>query len=268
MRRVVVASCLGALVFASGGLAMAQDGQKEDKPFEEYFTFGAGPIGNFGAVFLSKPNDRTFPLANGTRGETNTYPGFTGPSLGGGLALEFRFIDYLGIELDMLYAKQKGGGDLSINDHTSVIRIGENSFHVPLLFKVVLPGKVVQPSLFVGPEFVMPGDPQIETDPPFAAGTPAPALLSVNDKYTMVTFGLGMEFRIPSFTKYLDIRIPLSLRGGFNPGVGSVLDPDRATYQGTGFEINQIQSITYKSVWEWQAQGTIGATIHILPSGF
>lgn len=241
---------------------------KKDKTFDEYFTIGVGPAGAFGAVFLSKvdPQNRNYPDRNNpaVRHDTDTYPGFSGSSLGGGLAIDMRIIDYIGIELDIFYAKQRGAGELKLNNQATNMHMGEGSIHVPLLFKAVLAGKVVSPSLFIGPEFVFPGDPQLEDT---LSGVGIPKFTSSNSKYTMMAFGLGIEFRLPLELKYVDICIPISLRGGYH-GVGSNLDPDRATYVGTGPDFTSISSIDYKSNWEWQALGTFGLTVHILPSYF
>jgi len=228
----------------------------------DFMTFGIGGLGIAGANFLTKPGDQT--VGGQDFPEDSQYPGFAGPALGGGLMFEVRFLGYVGLELDVLFQSDHGTADLDtttrdamgniINRQQFTIKIGNKATHLPLLIKGALPGKWVTPVVFLGPEFVVPGDAKCEeacTSNP--SGTTYGAY---SEGYTAFTFGLGLEVNLP--IPKADIRIPLSLRGNYVPSVGGTRE-DRANQTTNG---TNITSEEYSTKWQFQAAGTFGVAWH------
>jgi hypothetical protein len=226
----------------------------------EFMTFGVGFIGQFGGNFLDKPDDQT---VNGNPNVDPEYPGFAGFTTGFGPVIEFRFLGYAGIELDILVQTDTGSAELEftetigtqINRGKHTVEITQDAVHVPLLFKGALPGRIVTPMLFLGPEFVVPSESSVEiidkegTQPNRKYATLTP------DTYIGFTFGLGMEFNLP--IPYVDIRIPLQLRGNVNPGVSN--ERDGREQQGTN---GGVPEVSYSTEWKFQAVFNIGAAVH------
>lgn len=185
----------------------------------EAIEFGAGLIGGAGGNFISKPDP--FP------GGLQPNPGFGGVTLGGGLALDLRIIPFFGLEVDILRKSDKGTGTYNNVDFT----IGGGAWHVPLLLKGVLPSPLVAPFLLFGPEYVSPTYGNAEAK---ASGVTL-EVPQFADSYWMLTFGVGMEVKLP--LPILDLRIPVSVRGSVNPGASSKAE-DRTRVTGTGLQYN------------------------------
>lgn len=206
--------------------------------------FGAGLGGVIGGNFLDKPSDKS--LGNGlTAGDV--YPGFAGMTAGGGLMLDARFINLLGIELDVFRTSDKGSGDITQNGVKFHLTIGQSAWHLPVLAKVVIPSTLISPEFLIGPEFVFPGKASLTIDP---GTTPTTATAS---NYTMITFGAGLEIKLP--LPALDLRIPIQLRGSVNPGVSNKL-VDRVTTD-KAYNVTSI-----KSEWKYQAVATLGVELY------
>ncbi len=223
---------------------------------EKLISVGAGLIGMVGGNFLNKP-DTDSPTYKGHLVSLSTYPGFGGVSRGGGLMLEGRFRFGLGLELDVLRSSDHGHGDLTINGTKFTIDVGQSAWHLPVLLKFVAPLPVVRPMVFLGPEFVFPGSPDASVDPQNPNFWTVKATAS---SYTLFTWGVGMEFKLP--LDGVDLRIPFTLRGSVNTGLGNKLD-DRATHGITpvGSAV-KIDEVTYKSEWKYQAQATLGVAAY------
>ncbi|MEQ9320936.1 MAG: hypothetical protein RIF41_17370 [Polyangiaceae bacterium] len=228
----------------------------------DFMTFGIGAMGVAGANFLDKPGDQT--VGGRDFPEDSQYPGFAGVALGGGLMFEVRFLGYVGLELDVLFQSDRGTADLEsttrdangniINREEFTIKIGHRATHLPLLIKGALPGKFVTPVVFLGPEFVIPGDAECEercTNNP--SGTRYGAF---SESYTAFAFGLGLEVNLP--IPKADIRIPLSLRGNYVPSVAGTRD-ERANHTDNG---TNLTSEEFSTKWKFQAAGTFGAAWH------
>jgi hypothetical protein len=230
----------------------------------DFMTFGVGFIGQFGGNFLDKPGDQSVRGVERTKPE---YPGFAGFTTGFGPVIEFRWLGYAGIELDILFQSDRGSAELEVTETSGSnvqsakfhVEIQQDAVHVPLLFKGALPGRIVTPMIFLGPEFVVPSEstteifdgeiPNFATTQKYSAKTP--------DAYTCFTFGLGLEFNLP--IPYVDVRIPLQLRGNVNPGVSDVRD-ERAEHIGT--PPDGITEVIYSTEWKFQAALNIGAAVH------
>jgi hypothetical protein len=213
------------------------------------FQIGAGLIGVAGGNFQDKP-DRTY--------QPDVNPGFGGPTLGGGLMVDARFLDgLLGLEVDAMRTSDHGTGSLDFTNpgvgtlHTKVT-IGQPAWHIPILAKITINVPIVAPAFYVGPEIVLPSKASVSVDPSAAA----PFFGQTSDTYVMVTFGVGVEIKLP--LPVLDLRIPIGLRGGFAPGVSSDFN-DR-----TNINPNPLvqPNITYHSEWKFQAAATLGAAVY------
>lgn len=206
---------------------------------------GAGLFFNAGGTFQAQP------LENEVDGFIVPGQGWGGYGSGGGLALEGRFFDAVGLELDIVYRQDVARSTFSIEGGPEApFQISQGAWHVPLLLKVVSPVGVVRPNLFGGGEFIFPGTPTITQPDGFDI-----ELAAHSDAYKAWAFGFGFEFVPPGVP--FDLRIPLSFRGAYNTGVGNSA-ADRADYTING---GLIEAIDYRSVWQWHAAVTLGATV-------
>jgi len=255
MKLSTVVPCL-ALSLALPSTALA---------FDTIVGIGVGGAFQGGGNFFDKPGDQTLDVGGQRQSVDPEYPGFAGMTLGGGGFLDLRFIDYLGVEVGFIYTSDKGSAELKVSPQNGKetkynVNIAHNAMHIPLLFKGVIPGAVAQPFLFVGPEFVIPvneGKASLEVSEQGDAVINS-ELYKVNpSSYTYVTFGLGIEFKLP--IPKVDIRIPLSLRGSINPGVSSKRE-ERADYVigGNG----ELTSVTYKTNWKFMAVANLGLSVY------
>ena len=123
---------------------------------------------------------------------------------GAGLLLEAHALQFLALEIDVLY--QTNAFLENINGDQAHIYTRYNQVRLPLLVKGVLPLGATELSLGVGPEFTFGTKAWLDTD-----GMVNPSgfdAVSVND--TFVDLDLGVTFRV------WKLAIPLSLRTGFN----------------------------------------------------
>ncbi len=174
-------------------------------------------------------------------------PGFGGVTGGGGLMLDARFFKLVGLEVDFIRSSDHGSGDVTFNGFTNHVTIGQGAWHIPILAKVAFDMPLVVPLLFIGPEIVLPSKTSsVSVDPTtFGAG-----FAQTVDTYVMLAFGGGVEFKLP--LPVVDVRIPLTIRGGWNPGVSSKFS-DRTPV---------LAPVTYKSDWQFSVNGTLGAAIY------
>jgi len=228
----------------------------------EHFTVGVGIHGQAGGNFIDEPDDQSVPEATAENGNPRPeYPGFAGMTSGFGPFIELRAIDYVGVEFGILFTTDSGSADIDITNlatqqtTTYEIEISHSAVHLPLLFKGTLPGPIVQPNLFVGPEFVIPSDAEINVDPSDASSN-SYTVIADGETYTMVTFGMGLEFKLP--IPVVDIRIPFSLRGSINPGVSSKRI-ERADHVVQGGVLTET---SFKTEWKFQAVANLGASVH------
>ena len=152
--------------------------------------------------------------------------------------------------MDVLRTNDKGSGDYTINGFKSHITLTQGAWHIPILAKVVLPSPLLAPYAMIGPEFVSPSDPKAEVDPSAASGF----FSAFADSYWMLTFGLGLEIKLP--LPVIDLRIPVSLRGSFTPSASSKAE-DRTRLVG-----NPPTSVGYSSEWQYVIALNAGAAIY------
>ena len=242
------------------------------------FTFGAGPLILANVHWLDQPSDKTVNVGS-QRGEDNQYPGFVGLDATLGLMLDVRYEHFIGVELDIFRQNDHGAGTINIRDEGSIcfipglkiaypthsydVTIGQMAWHVPLLFKLSLPGRkaVVHEdgdvyreirqsfgTLALGPEFVFPGLATLSVNPPTGLDHPNRAFAS---NYIMFTGALGFERRVADSH---DIRLLFSARGSYNPAAGDSATK-RAEYEVAG---GGIVAVAYRSEWRYQAALTLG----------
>jgi hypothetical protein len=206
---------------------------------------------------LDKPSDQTID----DQAFKPDYPGFTGLDSALGASFEIRLLGYFGVELDLMHAHEAGAADITVNDLATnqvssfEVEIGHDALHVPLLFKGCLPGKVVTPLIFIGPEFVIPSDRADAQELGVNATTTTHT--AHTEDYTMFAYGIGFEFNLPSPT--VDLRIPLTIRGGYNPSVSDVRE-ERARH--TPASGPPFSEISYSTAWKHTARAQLGMTIN------
>ncbi len=208
---------------------------------ETQWELGVGFLGQVGGSFSSDLNTKDEITEINGRPVQILYPGFAGVGGGGGLSLAASWRGILALELDVIYARDNGKGDIDGQE----ISLAQWALHLPVLFRLQLPAGMVRPFLMVGPDFVIPGDVEAESD--FVA----PVITGTADPYVALAFGLGFEFLLP--VENADLRIPFTLRGTYNPGLGDTID-DRADIDCVG----NACAVAIKSEWQWQAAVTLG----------
>ena len=264
------AACLVGLVGIAAWLVPASAHAFGDN---DVVKVGGGVLGWVGANFIDKPDDQGIVTLDGqalTAEGRPDYPGFSGVTRGFGFFTEVRFVKYVGLELEVIGTRDSGTADLKVTQSSGgnlqsweyKAKISSDAVHVPLLLKGVLPGELVSGNIFLGPEFVIPeklgtAGPAIESDDQHRIpGAPSNLIYGATGKtYTMFTFGLGLEINLP--IPGVDIRLPLAIRGGYNPGISSSRT-DRADYSITGGTLLE----EYKTQWKWEALGTFGVGVH------
>ncbi|MEZ4445321.1 MAG: hypothetical protein R3B72_39980 [Polyangiaceae bacterium] len=232
----------------------------------DWMTFTAGFTFGLGAAIIDKPSTQT---VKGVR-TTPDYPGFVGLQAVVGAQLELRFLGYFGVEVDFLYASEAGKTEITVTDGVTnqvnqfTMSIGHGSLHVPLLLKGAIPGERVTPIFLLGPEFVVPNEePRFDIEGSNNTGTLYGAY---TNPYTMVAFGLGLEVNLP--VDAVDLRIPLSVRGGFNPGVGDTRE-DRIRYKPSSGPVPVPDSVTprlteelYDTSFQWTVRAQLGLSVN------
>lgn len=180
--------------------------------------------------------------------------GFTelrgGVGAGGGIYVEARFIEYIGIELDLfiewnrIWEEQTWyfpwGSVMTTTKPTTV------DLRIPLLVKGVLPLPGVRLGLAVGPEFIVPLETRSVVDTP--AGTTFDFKVESNFR-TLVTFGLNIVVELP-----YGLELPIDLRASYNPMQPSKWE-DRATLTMNGQPAKLGQTINgltlrYENSWD------------------
>ncbi len=234
----------------------------------ENVELGVGVVAQVGATFLDSPSDQEVSEGVLPRPE---YPGFAGPTAGLGAMIDLRFFDYVGVELDILRQNDHGSAHMTVKDMTTGtetgfdIEIGHTAWHLPLLLKASLPLLYVRPNLVLGPEFVIPSDPEYDE----GSNTSAATFGAVSDSYTLFTIGFGFEIELPAAAPLESVRIPLSLRGSVNPGVSDrriersenlkVGVPDPAAPDAYPYP---LENEDYRTSFEYQVVANFGLSLH------
>ncbi|HEX3593769.1 MAG TPA: outer membrane beta-barrel protein [Polyangiaceae bacterium] len=202
---------------------------------------GAGLMGIAGGNFQSKPDRSNL--------DPDVNPGFGGLTIGGGLMLDARFLNMIGLEVDIIRSSDHGKGTYTINGQENKITIGQGAWHIPILAKLTFPSPLVAPAIFLGPEIVAPSKAGVSVDPSVAQL----GFAQTSDTYVMFTFGAGVEIKLP--LPVIDLRIPIGIRGSYAPGVDSSFSKRTTLSAGAPF-------VTYRSEWQYAVNATLGAAIY------
>ena len=247
MRAFGFSSSVIAAALCSFALAPLNAEARKPKKLE----LGVGLLGFVNGSFLTEPDEKdkvaTIQDGNRTYQAQIPYPGFGGVGGGGGITTNVMYRGAIGGQIDFLFSNDVGTGQINEVD----VDIGQGAFHIPVMLRAAIPARTVRPFLLVGPEFVIPGTPKIETDLPISPKAKA-------DPYVALGFGLGFEFLLPGEH---DLRIPLMLRGNVNFDVPAGTD-GRVKLGGVDTTTQPpTASLTEVSTaWQYQAFVMLGFT--------
>ncbi len=205
---------------------------------------GVGLVGLVGGSIIDK--------ASGDSPAASLYPGFAGTRTGIGLAVEARFLGFLGVEADYIVSNDKGSGDVTFGGKSVSASLGQTATHIPVMAKLVLPIPVFSPFVGLGVDFVKPGTCESSLA---LQGTTIPTTC-FNSSYSMWTAALGAELSLP----FLDfIRFPISIRGSRHRDFGdSIGDRGAITFDSTTGQVPTGASL--RSEWRYDVQGVVGAS--------
>jgi len=215
----------------------------------------ADPLPVKGGVGLHALAGGTFlevPLESEVDGYIVPPQGWGGFGGGGGLTLEGRAFEAVGLELGVFRRNDVARSTFEFEGLQTPFQVNQPAWHIPILVKLTLPTGIVRPGLFGGGQFVIPGDPDITQ--PSELQT---ELSATSEPYKAWAFGFGLEF-VPKGLP-IDLRVPLGLRGAYNTGVGPGAD-DRADYT---FEGATLTAIDYRTVWSWHVAVTLGVAVFL-----
>ena len=168
---------------------------------------------------------------NGTRipsGGQWGYPEYYGHFGTGGLSLEVRLNNIIGLETGLFYSRDNASGYVDKNHAstgTTIARIHSDqrttAYHIPLMVKLNMPSDFVRPFLAVGVQFVAQVDSELEYRQENVNGQygNANAMDELNDRnqiepstYPLLAGAAGIEVVVGP------VRIPVELRLGYNLG--------------------------------------------------
>jgi hypothetical protein len=168
-----------------------------------------------------------------------------------GLTLGLTYDRFIGFETGLISRSEKATATYNINGGSYDIEVSQSSLTVPLLLRLTLPTDSVQPSLLFGMGLHFPSDTKLES---LNIG----GLKANASSYQTLNFGFELEFKLP--TKNYDIRVPLSLRGYHNQGLGATaaerLHSNNCDPTGRNCETSFIAE------WQWAAEVLLGLSIH------
>lgn len=168
--------------------------------FDPGLHWAVGAKGGMNLSLLSEPAKDVVDLP---------VPGFVGISGGGGFAGEMLFGDFVGLEIDVLYAKTSGKGNITVNTAKFDETLETTELQIPVLLKGQIPFGLVKPFLTLGLTFVNQMDAKYEIVPPANIATSIDTTAQDGDlteSYKMLTLGLGATVDLPM------VRIPIELR--------------------------------------------------------
>jgi hypothetical protein len=141
----------------------------------------------------------------------------SGLALGAGVFGEARLFSRLGLHVGAGYSLETMSGDLDTGAETVQVELEHPALVVPILLQGFAPLGPVTAFVSVGPELVLPIIPLARTEPERAFPVAATA-----ERHVRLNLGAGIEWRTP--LRAVDLRVPLSVRGIWHPGLGDDLD--------------------------------------------
>ena len=113
---------------------------------------GVGVFFHGAGTFLDQPDQ------NEVDGFLVPAQGWGGFGAGGGVALELRAFDAVGVEFDVIRRVDAASSSFTLNNVEYPFDASQPAWHLPVLFKAGLPTGVVRPHLVGGGLWVIPGD--------------------------------------------------------------------------------------------------------------
>ena len=174
------------------------------------------------------------------------YYGHFGLSGAGGVSLEMRAFNIVGLEFGFYYAQDNATGYVDKNDAATgrtLTRIVSDqvttAYHVPIMLKLNVPAQTVRPFLGLGVGLVFQSTSELTySEEPQAGRMAAGEMDRLQNRnqieatnYNLFMFSLGVEVAAGP------VRIPVELRGGYNLGY------DRAADSRARFETSTQQII-------------------------
>lgn len=244
-RGLVAAAALGvALLWVSLG---ARTAVAEIAPELE---LGLGLVTSLGGSFLDQPTDK----AQVPGGAVSlVYPGFAGVGGGGGLSLELRWRQIFSVELNLLLSLDRGAAYIDLVR----VEIGQTAWHVPVLFKAVYPGERLKPWAGLGFAVVQPVALEANTAP--LLPETATRIGSQAGTYGLLQLAVGLEILLP--IDDVDLRVPLGLRGAWNPGSPDAAR-DRAAYTFRPQDPLVVDTVIFSSEWQYHLGATLGLAVY------
>ena len=198
---------------------------------------GVGAKGGVNFSGITKPDDKTL---NNTR---YPYPGFFGVGGGGGLFIEPRFLNIIGLEIGFLYEASQGSGDLDFTTNgrtiSDTVIISSTDLVIPIHVKAALPmAPTVSFLLGIGADIAIPLDQKVESD----------VFSNLDVKAREMTTYLGFQLGVEIDLKV--IRIPIEFRGRWNGNHADDLSTRMDAESG---------KLLYIPDWELQGMLYIGA---------
>jgi hypothetical protein len=210
----------------------------------DVFDLSAGVLAAGGIGWLDRPTPDELTLPRS--GQRVRYGALSGFVFAGGLTAEARFFRVAALEIDALLGSDRVGGDVEVDGRPAHLSAGQSALHLAVLAKGVLPLDGIAPFVVLGPEFVFPGLPDVEADPPLRS-------VATAERYTLLTAGAGVELTLH---EKLGLRAPLGLRISYAPGLGDDLsDRVRALPSDAVITTSEVR---------YQLVATAGITMNLL----
>lgn len=234
MTRIFIALLLAV---AFSGLTVETASAEEGFPLQIAGGIKGGMAGVAGYGF---DNPSIFILDGVNRSVMPEYYGHFGTGGLGGLSLEVRILEFVGLEFGLFYGQTRAKGYVDKNDARTgqtLTRLTSETvtrgLQIPILLKFNVPAPIVRPFLGLGVEFVVQNDSEIEY-----GQEPRVGVVSESDmnrirrqnsvrpvNYPLLAFNLGVEIVAGP------VRIPIEIRGGYAPGYSRDIN-QRAEYLG------------------------------------
>jgi hypothetical protein len=194
-----------------------KDEEPAETPPSEHswiFSGSAGLKGLVGGNMWSKPS--------GAPGDDLGFKA-SGGGFGWGMGAyaEFRFVKFVGLEIDLLYDTSTLFRNVTYNGVVKIReRLDMTSLRVPLLVKGIIPVPFGRIGVFVGPEFVIPqsakGKNEITSGREYLRDPTSPeqvenGLNAIKTSSTMLTAGFGATIELP-----VNLELPIEMRASKN----------------------------------------------------
>lgn len=208
--------------------------------------FRGGLLG-FGGEGFSNPSNVTATDGRQYSGVYPEYFGHFGVGGAGGLSLEVRAMNFIGLEFGYHYGGGTAHGYVDKNDASTgrtITRLTSEqtttAYHIPLLLKVNIPADFVRPFFGIGIELIRQVSAEIEYGEEVGTASQSSYVASLNERnevravdYNLLLASAGVELVFGS------LRVPIELRVGYNLGYSSDIN-DRARVEIGDSEVERV----------------------------